>query len=63
MTSVDSGCAMCSGCEIDDVVISDEVCVGDCDVMLFLCNSDVVSDGIGFNNFDMSSKNLSGSVR
>ena len=52
---------MCSGCEIDGVVIiSDEVCVGDSDVMFFLwlIGKGVVIDGMGivFNIFDTSSK-------
>ena len=55
---------MCSGCEIDGVVIiCDEVCVSDSDVMLFLwlIGNGVVIDGmgVGFNIFDTSSKTLS----
>ena len=55
---------MCSGCEIDGVVIiCDEVCVSASDVMFFLwlIGSGVVIGGmeIGFNIFDTSSTNLS----
>ena len=55
---------MCSGCEIDGVVIiGDEVCVSDSDVMFFwwLIGSGVVIGGMetGFNIFDTSSTNLS----
>ena len=57
---------MCSGCEIDGVVIiCDEVCVSDSDVMFFLwlIGSAVVIGGmgIGFNIFDTPSTNLSSS--
>ena len=59
---------MCSGFEIDGVVIiCDEVCVSDSDVMFFwwLIGSGVVIGVMetGFNIFDTSSTNLSWSKR
>ena len=64
MTSANSGCAMCSGCDIAGVVVDSDFFLGDCGVMLFLCNAwlmgkGVISDGVGFNIFYMSSKKLS----